>query len=70
MEAQSTAIELKTDPRGWQWRKVKDVSLRRVVQFGGISVIAAIALIFVFLLSVVYPLFDAPSVKQISKCSR
>ena len=65
MEAQSTAIELKADPRGWQWRKVKDVLLRRVVQFGGISVIAAIALIFVFLLSVVYPLFDTPSVNQI-----
>ena len=65
MEAQSTAIELKADPRGWQWRKLKDVLLRRVVQFGGISVIAAIALIFVFLLSVVYPLFDTPSVDQI-----
>lgn len=66
MEAQSTAIELKADPRGWQWRKLKDVLLRRVVQFGGVSVIAAIALIFVFLLSVVYPLFGSPSVDQIS----
>lgn len=66
MEAQSSAIELKADPRGWQWRKLKDVLLRRVVQLGGISVIAAIALIFVFLLSVVYPLFDTPTVDQFS----
>ena len=37
---------------------------RRVVQIGGISVIAAIALIFVFLLSVVYPLFDQPKLAK------
>lgn len=66
MEAQSTAVALKADPRGWQWRKLKDMLLRRVVQFGGISVIAAITLIFVFLLSVVYPLFYTPSVDHIS----
>ena len=39
--------------------------MRRIVQFGGISVIIAIALIFVFLLSVVYPLFGTPSVQEI-----
>lgn len=47
-------------------RKAVDIIARRVVQFGGISVIAAIALIFIFLLSVVYPLFDRPSVKPLA----
>ena len=46
----------------WQLRKIVDLLARRLVEVGGISVIAAIALIFVFLLSVVYPLFDRPSV--------
>ena len=46
----------------WQLRKLIDVIARRLVEVGGISVIAAIALIFVFLLSVVYPLFDRPSI--------
>lgn len=49
-------------PSHWQLRKLIDVSARRLVQVGGISVIAAIALIFVFLLSVVYPLFGNPTV--------
>ncbi len=66
MEAQPTSLNLQSASRSWQWRKVKDVLMRRVVQFGGISVIAAIALIFVFLLSVVYPLFETPSTQQIA----
>ena len=66
MEAQPTSVSLQSASRSWHWRKVKDVVMRRVVQFGGISVIAAIALIFVFLLSVVYPLFETPSTQQIA----
>lgn len=66
MEAQPSALDIRADARGWQWRKLKDILLRRLVQFGGVSVIAAIALIFVFLLSVVYPLFDNPSARQTS----
>ena len=45
-------------------RKAVDTVARRVVEIGGISVIAAIALIFLFLLSVVYPLFGQPSIEQ------
>lgn len=48
----------------WRMRSFLDVLARRVVQVGGVSVIAAIALIFVFLLSVVYPLFDQPSLDK------
>ena len=66
MEAETTAVHLRARSRSWQWRKVKDVLMRRIVQFGGVSVIIAIALIFVFLLSVVYPLFQAPSTQQIA----
>ena len=39
----------------WRWRKIKDEMMMRVVQVGGAAVIGAIALIFIFLLSVVYP---------------
>lgn len=50
-------------------RKAVDTIARRIVQFGGISVIAAIALIFIFLLSVIYPLFGSPSVEHASEYS-
>ena len=66
MDTQSPTLDLHADSRDWHWRKVKDILLRRAVQFGGISVIAAIALIFVFLLSVVYPLFETPAAELVS----
>ncbi|MGH8509126.1 MAG: ABC transporter permease subunit [Gammaproteobacteria bacterium] len=43
--------------RRQHWRFVKDRWLRRVMAFGGISVIVAVLLIFVYLLSVVLPMF-------------
>ena len=53
--------------RKWKMRNTIDIVARRVVEFGGISVIAAIALIFLFLLSVVYPLFGQPSIQEIGQ---
>jgi len=47
----------------WKIRSFLDVLARRVVQVGGIGVIIAIALIFIFLLSVVLPLFEPPEVE-------
>ncbi len=51
----------------WKIRSFLDLLARRVVQVGGISVIIAIALIFIFLLSVVYPLFEKPEVEFSSR---
>jgi len=48
----------------WRWRKIKDELMMRVVQVGGAAVIGAIALIFIFLLSVVYPLFEEPEIHE------
>ena len=53
--------------RRWRIRKLIDTVARRIVQVGGVGVIAAIALIFIFLLSVVYPLFGSPSVESASQ---
>ncbi len=50
--------------RQWKIRKAVDIIARRIVEIGGISVIAAIALIFLFLLSVVYPLFGSASIEH------
>lgn len=65
MNSKSSSVEARTNPKNWRWRTIKDILLRRVVEFGGISVIAAIALIFIFLLSVVYPLFQSPGIEAI-----
>ena len=65
----STTETTVNNSRSWRWRTIKDNLLRRVVELGGISVIAAIALIFVFLLSVVYPLFKTPNIELIGTFS-
>ena len=65
MDASTPSEEITLGQRKWKMRKAIDVVARRVVQVGGVSVIAAIALIFLFLLSVVYPLFGQPSVQAI-----
>ncbi len=67
MEASNPSDRMTQGQRRWKMRKAIDVVARRVVEIGGISVIAAIALIFIFLLSVVYPLFDQPSIKAIGQ---
>jgi len=51
----------------WKIRNFLDVLARRIVQVGGIGVIIAITLIFIFLLSVVLPLFERPVVEFSSR---
>jgi len=67
MEASNSSDRIAASQRRWKMRKAVDVIARRVVEIGGISVIAAIALIFLFLLSVVYPLFGQPSIDEIGQ---
>lgn len=67
MEASNTSDRITEGQRRWKIRKAIDMVARRVVEIGGISVIAAIALIFLFLLSVVYPLFGQPSIEEIGQ---
>lgn len=69
MEASDSSDRVNKSQRRWKLRKAIDIVARRVVEIGGISVIAAIALIFIFLLSVVYPLFGQPSIDQIGEYS-
>ncbi len=64
MESTNLSRETAQSQRRWKMRKVVDTIARRIVQVGGIGVIAAIALIFIFLLSVVYPLFGSASVES------
>lgn len=45
-----------------RWRHSKDLCARHLVTLGGISVIGALMLIFVYLLTMVLPLFRSPSV--------
>ncbi len=66
MDSTSLSRESAQNQRRWKLRRAIDTIARRVVEVGGIGVIAAIALIFLFLLSVVYPLFDKPSIEQTS----
>ncbi len=49
--------DLATVRRRRMWREVKDRAFKYVMRVGGVAVIAAIALIFFYLLYVVYPLF-------------
>ena len=69
MEASKTSDRISQGQRRWKMRKAIDIAARRVVEIGGISVIAAIALIFLFLLSVVYPLFGQPSIDEVGQYS-
>ncbi len=48
----------------WRWRNFKDVSARFWVGIGGISVIAAICLIFFYLLAVVLPIFQSAEIHR------
>jgi len=50
----------------WQWRLVKDLGARYGVALGGIGVILAIVLIFFYLLSVVFPLFEGAEAKPVA----
>jgi phosphate transport system permease protein len=69
VNSQASSSVTNANPGRWRWRTIKDILLRRLVEFGGISVIAAIALIFIFLLSVVYPLFESPGIEQVGAYS-
>ncbi len=50
-----------------QWRQLKDRLARYMVAIGGISVIASIILIFVYLLYIVLPLFSSASIEKIAE---
>ncbi len=49
------------------WREVKDRAFRYTMWVGGIAVIAAIALIFFYLLYVVFPLFQPARVEPVTE---
>ncbi|MEZ5447336.1 MAG: ABC transporter permease subunit [Gammaproteobacteria bacterium] len=49
------------------WREVKDRAFRYTMWVGGIAVIAAIALIFFYLLYVVFPLFQPARLEAVTK---
>lgn len=50
-----------------RWRIIKDSLARYGVVVGGLSIIAAIALIFLYLLYVVWPLFITPSAEAVAR---
>ncbi len=49
-----------------RWRLIKDHVARHLVTFGGLSVIIAIVLIFVYLLYVVIPMFEPADMEPVS----
>ncbi|VAX12005.1 Phosphate transport system permease protein PstC (TC 3.A.1.7.1) [hydrothermal vent metagenome] len=49
-----------------QWRQLKDRLARYMVAVGGIGVIMAITLIFVYLLTIVLPLFSGASITKVA----
>ncbi len=49
------------------WRMMKDQIVRHAMTVGGIGVIVAILLIFLYLLIVVAPLFSPPSMKEVKQ---
>ena len=51
----------------WRWRDFKDQSARVWVTVGGISVIAAIVLIFFYLLYVVLPIFNSAEIEKLAE---
>jgi len=59
----NTAQSLTLDDRRRRWRRTKDFLARHIVTVGGIGVIAAILLIFFYLLSVVLPMFEAADMR-------
>ncbi len=50
-----------------QWRQIKDRLARYIVAVGGIGVIMAIVLIFVYLLYIVMPLFSSASIEEVAE---
>ncbi len=50
-----------------QWRQIKDRLARYMVAVGGIGVIMAIVLIFVYLLYIVMPLFSSASIEEVAE---
>ncbi|PVZ69681.1 ABC transporter permease subunit [Pelagibaculum spongiae] len=53
-----------------KWRTFKDLSARYMVGLGGMSVIAALLLIFLYLLYVIQPLFVAPGIEPVASFER
>ena len=49
-----------------RWRMLKNVIAQHAITAGGLSVIAAIVMIFVYLLYVVLPMFEGAEIKQVS----
>ena len=49
-----------------RWRMLKDHAARHAVGIGGISVIVAIILIFVYLLYVVIPMFEGAEIQEVA----
>ena len=49
-----------------RWRMLKDHIARHAVGIGGISVIVAIILIFVYLLYVVIPMFEGAEIRKVA----
>jgi phosphate transport system permease protein len=49
-----------------RWRMLKDHAARHAVGIGGISVIIAIVLIFVYLLYVVIPMFEGAEIREVA----
>ena len=49
-----------------RWRMLKDHIARHAVGIGGISVIIAIVLIFVYLLYVVIPMFEGAEIREVA----
>ena len=52
-----------------RWRMLKDLIARHAVGIGGISVIVAIILIFVYLLYVVIPMFEGAEIRKVASYS-
>ncbi len=68
MESVNTVAELlEKNQRLQPWRYFKDSFARHSIAIGGVSVIAAVLLIFFYLFSVVLPLFTPASVKPLAQ---
>ncbi len=56
-------IDSPASQRHRQMRRLKDLLAKYMIAFGGLGVIAAVALIFIYLLFVVFPLFQSGSME-------
>ena len=50
-----------------RWREFKDVLARHAMAIGGLGVIVAIAMIFFYLLYVVFPLFVPATARELAQ---